>query len=74
MERILRRVRDAPVTGEEWLHRDLIHLPSREHDAVAIRAFDAVKQSWAIWWLSAPRPNHLDTPVIGRFADGIGTF
>lgn len=62
------------LDGCGCIEENLIHLPAGSYHAVAIRAFDADSQSWAIWWLSSSRPHQIDTPVIGRFAEGVGTF
>jgi hypothetical protein len=51
-----------------------IDLPSGTYRAAAVRGYDPVKATWAIWWLDGRTSNALDTPVIGRFRDGIGEF
>lgn len=42
--------------------------------AISLRSYDPPTDQWAIWWLDGRSPSHLDPPVIGGFADGIGTF
>ena len=39
-----------------------------------MRSYDSKSKSWAIWWLDGRSPHRLDVPVIGRFAEGVGTF
>jgi hypothetical protein len=51
-----------------------IFLPGGSYRAVAIRSFDSQACSWSIWWLDGRSPGALDTPVVGRFSDGVGTF
>ena len=41
---------------------------------LGLRAYDARTDTWADWSLSASDPLTLDTPGIGRFRDGVGTF
>ncbi|MFY9351685.1 MAG: DUF1579 domain-containing protein [Sphingobium sp.] len=41
---------------------------------VGIRAFNAADGTWADWYLSGGAPSSIDTPGIGRFAGGVGTF
>jgi hypothetical protein len=51
-----------------------LELPSGHYRAVSLRAFDPETTKWAIWWLDSRTPHALDVPVIGSFAEGIGTF
>jgi hypothetical protein len=53
---------------------NLLNLPDGPYRAVTLRSFDSVSDQWSIWWLDGRRPHQLDTPVIGQFADGLGTF
>jgi hypothetical protein len=48
--------------------------PDGAYRAVAMRAFDPAAGTWAIWWLDARRPHHLDVPVVGGFENGTGLF
>ncbi len=64
-----------PVLGGNGNVEDnLLDFPSGPYRAIALRAFDVAKQTWAIWWLSANEPHHLDVPVIGAFDNGVGSF
>ncbi len=51
-----------------------MQFPSGPYRAVALRGYDPVKGTWAIWWLDELNPNYLDPPVIGGFRDGVGEF
>jgi hypothetical protein len=51
-----------------------IALPSGHYRAVTLRSFDPATKQWSIWWLDGRWPNRLDTPVVGAFVDGVGTF
>jgi hypothetical protein len=53
---------------------NVLHLPEGDYKAVTLRSFDAAKKLWAIWWLDARRPHHLDVPVVDSFDNGVGTF
>ena len=64
-----------PVLGGNGNVEDnLLEVPGGPYRAIAIRAFDVEKQTWAIWWLSANDPHQLEVPVVGRFDDHVGTF
>lgn len=56
------------------LEDNQLFLPEGAYRAVALRSYDASKREWSIWWLDGRHPRALDTPVVGRFEDGIGTF
>ena len=51
-----------------------IFIPGESYRAMAIRSFDRDTKSWSIWWLDGRVPGVLDVPVVGHFADGVGTF
>jgi hypothetical protein len=51
-----------------------IFLPGGGYRAVAIRSYDSQARAWSIWWLDGRSPCALDTPVVGRFSDGVGSF
>jgi hypothetical protein len=51
----------------------MVGLPSGAYRGKAFRVFDQLTRAWAIWWLDARTPHTLDPPVIGAFADGVGT-
>ncbi|HEY8607362.1 MAG TPA: DUF1579 domain-containing protein [Noviherbaspirillum sp.] len=56
------------------LEDNLIHLPAGAYRAVALRSWDRRTGNWSIWWLDGRLPGSLDTPVVGKFADGVGLF
>lgn len=60
--------------GNGNVEDNLLNFPIGPYRAIAVRAFDVASQTWAIWWLSANDPHHLDVPVIGKFEDGVGSF
>ncbi|MCV2884113.1 hypothetical protein OE749_05360 [Aestuariibacter sp. AA17] len=39
-----------------------------------MRSYDPDSKAWSIWWLDGRNPSVLDTPVVGKFVDGIGCF
>jgi hypothetical protein len=53
---------------------NVLDLPGGTYRAVSLRSFDAVTNTWSIWWLDGRNPGVLDPPVTGGFVDGIGTF
>jgi hypothetical protein len=55
---------------------DIVRLedPKGTYDAIAPRTFDPVDGVWSIWWLDCRYPRLLDTPLVGTFANGVGTF
>lgn len=62
------------LAGNGNVEEHLLHLPAGDYRAIALRAWDPATARWAIWWLDDRAPHTIDTPVIGSFADGIGTF
>ncbi len=56
------------------LEENLLHFPGQSYRAIALRSYHAETQTWSIWWLDGRNPHALDSPVIGRFAKGIGLF
>ena len=64
-----------PILGGNGnIEDNVIQFSSGTYKAIALRSFDAASKNWAIWWLSSAAPHTLDVPVIGRFANGIGSF
>jgi hypothetical protein len=53
---------------------NILELPAAAYRAVTIRAYDPARGTWSIWWLDGRSPGSLDVPVVGRFANGIGSF
>ena len=42
--------------------------------ALALRAYEARLDRWAIWWLDGRSPGTVGVPVIGSFVNGVGEF
>jgi hypothetical protein len=53
---------------------NLLHLPGGAYRAMTVRAYDASKGQWAIWWFDGRDPTVLEPPVLGGFSDGVGQF
>lgn len=74
-EQFAGRSSTRPVLGGYGNVEDnLIELPGGPYRALALRSFDPASMQWSIWWLDGRFPGQLDVPVVGRFADGVGTF
>ena len=49
--------------------------PTRIDYGVAVRTYDPMTATWAIWWLDSRAPHgDVDPPMKGRFEKGVGTF
>lgn len=56
-------------------HFDAPNFPGRPgFQGHALRLFDPDGQLWRIWWASTAGKGRLDSPVIGKFRDGVGRF
>jgi hypothetical protein len=53
---------------------NVLEIPSGTYRAITLRAYDAQRGTWSIWWLDGRTPGRLDVPVVGRFEGGVGTF
>jgi hypothetical protein len=60
--------------GSGNMDDNFLDMPGGAYRAVSLRAFDPKTGQWAIWWLDGRNPDSLDTPVKGRFENGVGTF
>lgn len=65
---------DSILGGFGNVDDNIVELPSGTYRAASIRSFDPRSKTWSIWWLDARSPGSLDTPVVGGFSDGTGTF
>ena len=56
-------------------HFDAPEFPGRPgFQGYALRLLDPEEEIWRIWWASTAGRGRLDSPVLGRFHDGIGQF
>jgi hypothetical protein len=53
---------------------NFLDLPDDAYRAVTLRSFNTATGLWSIWWLDGRHPGSIDTPVVGRFENGVGTF
>ena len=51
-----------------------IELPGGAYRAVTLRAYNSAADRWSIWWLDGRFPDRVDTPMVGQFANAVGTF
>ena len=64
-----------PILGGNGnIEDNLLNINTGAYRAIALRSFDPASRKWAIWWLDGRSPHALDTPVIGQYKDGVGTF
>jgi hypothetical protein len=52
---------------------DEMSMPTLGFSGVTLRLFNPEREEWSLYWISSRNP-HIDTPVVGRFIDGVGTF
>ena len=65
----------ALIDGSGNVEEHTFRRPTGVTYGIALRAYDAKSDSWAIWWVDSRDPHAaLDPPVKGRFVDGVGTF
>ncbi|HEV2675196.1 MAG TPA: DUF1579 domain-containing protein [Aliidongia sp.] len=50
-----------------------IRSPRGIYTGVTLRLFDPSAGTWSIYWLDSRNPA-IDTPMVGRFEDGVGLF
>ena len=62
------------MNGHGNVDDNVVELPSGAYRAMAMRAFNPATGKWAIWWLDERYPDHIEPPVYGGFASGIGRF
>jgi hypothetical protein len=56
------------------MNDSIAHRSSGTYSGLGLRAFDAKTNSWADWYLDGRDPTKIDTPGVGRFHNGVGTF
>jgi hypothetical protein len=62
------------LDGAGNIDDNVLELPGGTYRAISLRSYDPAAERWSIWWLDGRNPGQLDPPVVGGFADGIGTF
>jgi hypothetical protein len=60
--------------GSGNMDDNVFHTPGGDYRGVTLRAFNPETKTWAIWWLDGRFPHTLDSPMIGSFENGVGTF
>jgi hypothetical protein len=60
--------------GVANINERVVNRPDGVYRGLGLRAFDAKTKTWADWNLDARHPHKLDVPIIGTFANGVGTF
>ena len=50
-----------------------IRSPRGHYHGATLRLFDPAAGTWSIYWMDSRNP-HIDTPMVGRFENGIGLF
>lgn len=64
-----------PILGEAGnIEDNSVDFPGDPYRAIAVRNFDAVARTGAIWWLDDRAAHHLDVPVIGGYTGSDGEF
>jgi len=51
-----------------------VERPGLPYRGLGLRSFDPATRTWADWWLDTRNPHRIAAPMIGGFADGVGTF
>src|SRR5512139_2043010 len=51
-----------------------IALSSDRYRGMSLRTWDPETDRWSIYWLDSRQPGRLFPPVVGGFANGVGTF
>lgn len=63
------------MAGAGNIEEHTFHRPTGIDYGLALRAYDAKTDQWAIWWVDSRKPHlALDPPMLGRFENGVGTF
>ncbi len=53
---------------------NFLDLPGGAYCAITLRSYNPEAGKWSIWWLDGRYPGNLDTPMVGSFEKGVGTF
>lgn len=52
---------------------DEVEFPTLGFAGLTLRLYDPEREEWSLYWVNS-RTGTLTTPVVGRFADGVGEF
>jgi hypothetical protein len=52
---------------------DEVCTPSKDYSAMTLRLFNPEREEWSLYSFRSTNP-FIDTPVVGRFTDGVGRF
>jgi hypothetical protein len=61
------------LAGLGNLEETEIGSPRGAYHGAALRLYDPAGRAWSIYWMDSRYPG-LDTPVVGRFEEGVGRF
>lgn len=64
----------ALLGGRCNINERVANRPGGTTRGLGLRAFDPETGTWADWNLDARDPHKIDVPIIGTFANGVGTF
>ena len=56
------------------MNDSVVNAGDGSYTGLGLRAFDATTKTWADWYLDGRSPTAIDSPGIGRFTNGVGTF
>lgn len=63
------------MNGAGNIEEHTFNRPTGLSYGLALRAYDAKTDQWAIWWVDSRSPHlPMDPPMLGRFENGVGTF
>ena len=64
----------ALMSGAANVEEHTFARPTGTTYGVAVRAYDAEKDHWSIWWVDSRYMSLMGEPAIGRFENGVGNF
>ena len=64
----------ALMAGAANVEEHVFARPTGTTYGVAVRAYDAEKNHWSIWWVDSRYMSLMGDPAIGRFENGVGNF
>jgi hypothetical protein len=62
------------MNGAANVEEHVFARPTGTTYGVAMRAYDAEKNHWSIWWVDSRYLSLMGDPAIGRFENGVGNF